>query len=252
MPARVEWKADQPGAFRAYISTLNVVDKEGAVSLPGIFPDGKRILISAYQHMSWYGALPTGDGVVGSDGANAWVDGKFWLDTEAGKQNYLPVKNAADLQEWSYGYDVQDASNAKDDLEAFPGAVRILKQQDVYEASPVLVGAGVNTRTDFINSMNEPYADEATRVLASAKAWLDRSRELASLRAKEGRVLSSANRERLAALADALNGALADIGELLAATDPEGGKSAAQDEAFVDAWLEFEATRAALAAQGLI
>jgi len=254
IPARVEWKAgsDQTGEFRARLATLNVVDKDFDVSLPGSFPDGKRILISAYQHMSWYGALPVGDGVVGSNAGEAWVDGKFWLDTESGLQTYKVVKNAGDLQEWSYGYDVpaDGFSVDKADLEQFPGAVRIIKQQDVFEGSPVLVGAGVNTGTEFIKSIQEPYADEAARVLALAKAWLDRSRELAALRAKEGRVLSTANRERLTALADALNGAITDITELLTATEPDDSGKA--DEAAVDAWLQYEAIKARLSAAGAI
>lgn len=302
--SRVELKADEPGAFRAYIATLKVVDKEGDVSLPGSFPDGKRILISAYQHTSWYGALPVGAGVLASDEKEAWVDGKFWLETDAGKQTYLAVKNAAELQEWSYGYDVLRASFDKADLDQYPGAFRVLVEQDVFEASPVLVGAGVNTRTESIKSAKQvlagalpakaralsarlkggtldpetmaaiaqidfladeldelvdtvmdqlgiPDPDEvaegepeepqeppmtlnlashSVHALAAVKAFLQRVKARASMRTKDGRVLSSANRERLATLAEGLTSALADIQELLTATDPEAGKSVSDEE----------------------
>jgi hypothetical protein len=237
--ADVQFKADTPGAFRARIATLNVVDKDGDVTLPGAFPDGKSIVISAYGHTSWYGALPVGKGVIGSDQSEAWVDGEFFLNTTHGKDTYETVKALAEagLGEWSHGYDVLDASHDPADLAAYTGASQILQKLDLFEASPVLLGAGVNTATEFVKSMTSPYSDQAEAVLATVKAWVDRSRELAALRAKEGRTLSAANRERLAALAEGLNGALTDIAELLASTEPDAGKSVDGDPELNAIWL---------------
>lgn len=82
------------------------------------------------------------------------------------------------------------------------------------------------------------YADESARLLDALKAFTDRTRGLAALRAKSGRVLSSANRDRLAVHVDTLGSAMdtmgsamdamvsthADMRALLAATDPATGK----------------------------
>lgn len=235
----VEFKAADDGSFRGRLATLNVVDHDGDVTVAGAFPVGKAIVISSYQHGSWMGALPVGKGVIGANDAEAWVDGQFFLDTTGGLDTYRTVKAlaASGQGEWSYGYDVLAGSTDKADLESFPGAKQILKSLGVYEASPVLVGAGINTGTEFIKSMTSPYADHAETVLAAVKGWIDRSRELAALRAKEGRVLSSTNRDRLSALLDAMSAASADISDLLTSTDPDAGKAGAEVEAI---WLALQ------------
>src|SRR5579864_6030798 len=91
-----ELKAEQPGAFRAKIATLNVVDKDADVTVPGAFDNGKSIVISAYQHSSWYDALPVGTCVIGSDDGKAWVDGQCFTDTTHGIDHYKTVKALAD------------------------------------------------------------------------------------------------------------------------------------------------------------
>lgn len=244
----LELKADSEGAFKARIATLNVVDSDGDVSIPGSFPDGKRVLISAYQHTSWYGEMPVGDGVIGSNDKEAWIEGKFWTDTEAGMQTYLVVKNAADLQEWSYGYEILNRSTDAGDLESFPGAYQIIEKQDVFECSPVLIGAGVNTGTEYIKSLAEPYSDQAERVLATVKSWVDRSRERMAFREKEGRHLSAGNRERLKALIEALTDASTDIEQLLAEPAAPTTTGDDSDEVAMSLWLEAQALQADLPA----
>lgn len=72
------------------------------------------------------------------------------------------------------------------------------------------------------------YADDYDRLLVSAKAFVDRSSGLVDLRAKSGRVLSAANRDRLvelrsriASASEHATGVLQDLDELLTATDPD-------------------------------
>jgi hypothetical protein len=57
------------------------------------------------------------------------------------------------------------------------------------------------------------------------KSLAEHSKNRAELRMKEGRVLSTDNRTRLATLKDSLNAVLADIAELLDATDPDREKA---------------------------
>lgn len=146
----VELKADgQAGQFVATFSTLQTIDKDGDVTMPGAFLDGQPVRISAWGH-NW-GALPVGKGVIHADEERAWVDGEFFLNTTHGKDTYETVKSLGDLQEWSYGFDVLDWSRGPFDGQE----VRFLRGLDVHEVSPVLIGAGVDTRTDRIKSAKD-------------------------------------------------------------------------------------------------
>lgn len=233
-------KADEEGAFRAVIATFNVVDKDGEVTLPGAFPEGRRVLISAYGHSSWGGfsaaVLPVGSGVIHQDDEKAWVDGRFWLDTELGKQHYLAIKNSladgAD-SEWSYGFRVLKSSVDEAQLEKWPGAWRILEQVEVFEASPVLLGAGVDTGTQWVKSP-VTLAHRAERFQADTSELLAHARAAVSMRAKEGRELSAANRDLLEGIADSMDAGAQDIRALLERTAPkdddeDDGKAALQD-----------------------
>lgn len=75
------------------------------------------------------------------------------------------------------------------------------------------------------------YADESDRLLDALKAFVERTQGLTAVRVKEGRTLSSANRDRLATHVDAIGTAMesmrqtmADMRALLEATDPQAGK----------------------------
>lgn len=139
----VEIKNADKGEVSAVIATLNVVDKDGDVSTPDTFVDGQEVLISAYGHKSWEGALPVGKGTIRVTPSEAILDGKFFLDTTAGKDTFQVVKQLGERQEWSYGFTTVTSSRGH-----FDGKdVQFLERVDVHEASPVLQGAGVNTRT---------------------------------------------------------------------------------------------------------
>jgi hypothetical protein len=137
----MEVKADgEQGLVQAVFATLNVVDSDGDVTLPGAFGN-QKVRLGAWGH-AWQ-ELPVGKGTIGEEGDKAVFDGAFFLDTEAGKEHYLTVKNLAELQEWSYGFRVLDS-----EVGQFEGKdVRFLKSLQVFEVSPVMQGAGVDTMT---------------------------------------------------------------------------------------------------------
>lgn len=135
------------GTFRAVFATFNVIDHDGDVTLPGAFTDGQKVRISAYNHASWgKGMLPVGKGTIHQDEIEAWVDGEFFLSTGAGSDTYEVVKAMDDLQEWSYGFDVLDGHDGEKDGQS----VQFLVKLDVHEVSPVLLGAGLGTRTTAV------------------------------------------------------------------------------------------------------
>ncbi len=152
----IEFKddSDQSGVFQAIFSRFGEVDKQGDITVAGAFKDGAAVRIAAWGH-NW-DALPVGRGVIHQDGEKAWVDGEFFLDTTGGMETYKTVKNLGELQEWSYGFNVLQRSIRKIGNDE----IRHLEELDVYEVSPVLIGAGNNTQTTIIKSASDEEAIE--------------------------------------------------------------------------------------------
>jgi|GEM_PF-5043577 len=139
----------EPGEFEAVFATLNVIDHDGDVTLPGAFTDGEAVKIAAWGH-NW-GTLPVGCGEIHEAGDDAIVQGKFFLQTAAGKEHYETVKALGDLQEWSYGFSVDDWEDGE-----FEGQeVTFLKKLEVFEVSPVMLGAGIGTHTTDIKALKD-------------------------------------------------------------------------------------------------
>ena len=143
-----EAKDDTQGTFSARFATLNVVDHQGDVTVPGAF--GKQsVLIEAYGHNDK--TLPVGVGEIGEQGNDAVVNGRFFLDTAGGKEHYSTLKNVGPLQQWSYTFEVEDSAPG-----VFDGKeVRFLRKMHVIAAAPVQRGAGVNTQTLAIKAADK-------------------------------------------------------------------------------------------------
>jgi hypothetical protein len=151
---RTDFKQNgQLGEFRAIFATLNIKDADGDVTLPGAFEEGQPVRISAWGHK--WDQLPVGRGTIHANGKEAWVDGQFLLDTATGKEHYGTVKGMGDLQEWSYGFQVEDSIPGQFDGQD----VRFLRKMRVIEVAPVMQGAGVDTRTADIKGDRNPYPD---------------------------------------------------------------------------------------------
>jgi HK97 family phage prohead protease len=99
--------------------------------------------------------MPIGKGSIKSDGDKATFEGEFFMDTESGKEAYKIVKNMADMQQWSFGYRVNDAERGKIGEGDEEKDARFLKDLTVFEVSPVLVGANQDTYTMAIKSNEE-------------------------------------------------------------------------------------------------
>jgi len=144
--SRVEIKDADKGQIEAVFATLDVIDKDGDVTLKGAFTDGAPVAISAYGHTSWKGQLPVGKGRIRETKSEAILEGQFLMNTTHGRDTFETVKALADDdgpgQEWSYS--LRDVVSERG---TFKGEqVRFLKSINVHEVSPVLVGAGVDTR----------------------------------------------------------------------------------------------------------
>ena len=166
----------EQGSFLAEFAKLNVIDKDGDVLLPGILGDmadgqvGVKVRIASWGH-KWQ-ELPVGKGEVYESDGSLFCNAKFFLDTEQGLQTYKTVKALGELCEWSFGFDIQVSEPGMVDGKN----VRFLKRTRVFEVSPVLQGAGIDTHTVDIKgakdystsdvgeawSVLHPYVDGAT------------------------------------------------------------------------------------------
>ncbi len=194
--ARVEVKDESKGEVEAVFATLNVKDRDNDVTVPGAFENDAEVVISAYNHKSWEGALPVGKGVIQEVGDEAVFKGRFFLNTTAGRDTFEVVKELGAKQEWSYGFNVDDSEHGN-----FKGeSVRFLKRMTVHEVSPVMRGAGIGTTTRHAKSLR----DEVAEAVDAVKAATESAERVVALRAEKGKDLSNVNRASLDGLREAI------------------------------------------------
>lgn len=170
----VEIKNAARGEVSAVFATFNVVDSDGDVTVPGAFAGNSEVPISAYGHASWGTGMPIGKGTIRETATEAILDGRLFMDTAAGRDTFTALKELGELGQWSYGYKTLLGEPGRIDGQD----VQFLKQQLVYEVSPVLKAAGVGTRTISAKAAKEqqvevsykaairPHATEVT-----ARGW---------------------------------------------------------------------------------
>jgi len=140
--APIELKDDgEEGTFRSVFSTLNVIDHDNDVVVEGAFREGQEAVIEGWNHDY---RLPPGKGVIHTNEKEAWIDGRFFLDTTQGREHYNTLKALGGLEEWSYTFDIEKSSRGE-----FEGQeeVRFLEALDVWGVAPVTRGASIDTRT---------------------------------------------------------------------------------------------------------
>ena len=145
-------KNESTGEFEAILATLNVVDRDGDVILPSAVESGSVVAISAYGHaivgtmFGGGGQLPAGKGRVFVEGDKLIVRGRLFLETELGRNVLAVLKEMGSSQQWSFGFETLDSEPPSDEWKK-RGALRILTRIDVFEASPVIRGASIGSRT---------------------------------------------------------------------------------------------------------
>mgnify|MGYP001000881348 FL=1 len=149
----LEIKDDGKGEVAAVFSVFDKVDSDGDIVKSGSIQSGFK---SGDVPMVWAHKwdMPIGKGQIVQDDDKATFKGQFFMDTESGKEAYNLVKAMGDLQQWSFGFKVDDSEYGKiqKDGSDEEESVRYLKGLTVYEVSPVLVGANQETYTMAIKS----------------------------------------------------------------------------------------------------
>jgi hypothetical protein len=139
------------GEVEAVIATLNVVDHDAEVIWPGAIKDGSKVKMSSYGHdivgsLFGGGAMPVGKGAITVEGNRAVFRGRVFQSTERGRETFSVLKEMGRDQEWSFGFRILESQPPDEDW-LKRGAERILTKLEVFEVSPVLLGAGVGTTT---------------------------------------------------------------------------------------------------------
>ena len=152
------------GVGLAVFATLNVVDADGDLTMPGAFGEQHVTLLPAHD----WGHVPLGRARIYEDGNEALAEFRLNLEVAAARDWHAALKfdlaHQPALQEWSYGYRPVEFSYTSDGN----NRVRVLSKISVSEVSPVLRGAGVGTRTVALKSRAEAEAATVARRLLSA------------------------------------------------------------------------------------
>lgn len=177
---------DEAGKGVAVIATLNVIDKDQDVTLPGAFGNQTSKIVPAHD----WSQVPLGKAQISESGDEVLAEFQINLDLASGQEWYKALKfdmeNGPPLQEWSYGFRIDAAEFGRfEDQE-----VRFLKALKVYEISPVIVGAGVNTRTVALKGQGRPFAEQMRNVAAELQDVIARATDIIAKRAPDGRDLS--------------------------------------------------------------
>lgn len=161
------------GVVEAIVSVTGVKDRVNDVILPGAYT-GRPIGVWSHDDKMWASRtedsaeLPPGDPrlpATTNDGrpwpreaGGLWVKTRYNLDTRTGRDAYSNVKFFKDQTGWSIGYRVPPGGSYMRD------GVRFIKQLEVWEYSPVMVGAASEPMTLSVKSgMVGAPAGPATR-----------------------------------------------------------------------------------------
>lgn len=181
-----EIKDAEKGIVEAIIATLGVVDKDEDVITETAIPSGSKVTMSSYGHEAVYGERPVGKGEIIIREDLAIFRGKMFLTTQGGRDTFEVLKEMGSDQQWSFGFRILGSEVPSDDWKK-KGARRMLTKLDAFEVSPVIVGAGIGTRTLGVKAAEEPVVPDPAIKAARLKAEED-AKALADINARADRM----------------------------------------------------------------
>ena len=178
--ARAEFT--EAGEVEAVVATLGAVDRDRDVFLPGAFPPRSRVWLSSYGHdVVRRDAPPAGVGFVTPDRDRAVLRGRFFIDTDRGREAFRVVKNLGEDGEWSIGYSERSVRTAPLTHEwRRRGARRLVAAVEPLEASPVFMAAGFDTGTVAAKDRRDQRSIDE-KLACEVQATLKRAERLVGL-----------------------------------------------------------------------
>jgi len=132
----------EDGTGKAIFATMDVVDKDGDITIPGAFGEQTVKLVGGHDWKS----PNIGMAKIKEVDGKAVADFKFYLEMESAQEWYKAVRANYENdveQQYSYGFHVKDAAKREQDGKK----IRELKSLEVFEVSFVMSGAGQGTQT---------------------------------------------------------------------------------------------------------
>ena len=172
----VQLKSGDQGLARVQFAQPDgrTIDKDYDLTLPGAWPDGAVVAVSPFGHRSvTEGAIPAGRAVMRADGT---ADVKLFMETQAGRDTYVAMKELRDHVELSYGFRILELGDLTPELRQ-RGARRVLKKLDVLELSPVLRGAAAHSQVLAIKAAPVAPDPVAVKAVERFRAWSESQRE---------------------------------------------------------------------------
>lgn len=233
------------GGIVGYASQFNHIDSYQDRVIPGAYrdtiPDFIKKGFIAWEHL-WEEPPIATVTTAREDSLGLWIETEYHSDPRSQQMRSITNERIARGKDvgLSIGYIaeefrfVDEDGNPLDDDEFSPsliffgllpkGVVRELLKIRLFETSHVMVPADAyagieGAKSQWLDSADK-YAVDGDRVLDAVSTFVARSQDLLSLRVKEGRVLSDANRQRLIRLKDSLSTGIEDLDKLLKDTEP--------------------------------
>ncbi len=163
------------------------------------------------------------------DATGAAEISRTYLDTPRASEILNGIKAGA-IDEMSYQYEAKQYAFTDDD--AAGRTIRELQKLLLWDVSDV--NHGLNPAT--VGSKGLPIEVEHQMALTAIAAYIERQKAFATLRTKEGRVLSGDNRKRIENALEALDGATKALNDLLTASEPAKTSGHADTNALRAAW----------------
>lgn len=161
----LEIKDEAQGYVEAVVGTINEVDHDGDVFLPGVVGKGAKVKLSGYGHdMVVGGAPPAGRGTITEENGRLILRGHFYMTTSRGREAFFTTKEEGEDGQWSVGFPRATAKTVKLSEEwAKKGARRLISEATMIETSPVLRGAQHGTGTLAVKEAVKEGVKEAVK-----------------------------------------------------------------------------------------
>ena len=221
LPLESKQLADDAWEVSGYLSTFGNLDNGGDIVLPGAFDAS---LASGRKVKFLFGH--NDEKVLGPplqlrvDDHGLFATGRI-SRTQLGADIHTLLLDGA-IDAWSIGYLPTDVGFKESDDER--GLIRLLKAVDLFEGSLVAVPMNEAAVVTGVKQQRPgdglDYEQHAAALLDGVEEFLGRTRHGAERRAKEGRAISTARRQRMAGVSGSLRQAADEIDAMLEETSP--------------------------------
>jgi hypothetical protein len=168
----------EDGTATVVFATLETIDHDGDWIEKGAIGNQTVKVVGAHD---WKMA-PIGVAKLYESGNEAIAEIQFNLEMESAKEWYQSIKFSKEQgapQEYSFGFEIPDGTWERAVRDS--KSCRVLKSLPTFEVSPVMRGAGKNTRTLSVKNRNDADGDTAKAYVQLAGSWEETQTALQSV-----------------------------------------------------------------------